>query len=155
MSPLHHLWPLPTSSSNIATLTERTERENQWDQSKRRPDTCSTCKARAIIKALSSRLCETRHKLAVDGPLEKWWGEGGRGGGKKINANQTAWKKKLCKPKVNKKKYPYRRRVNLKGIKTSNNKARLGLLNVERNYDRMCGTVDPATKNLNFKNLLG
>ena len=50
---------------------------------------------------------------------------------------------------------PYRRRVNLKGIKTSNNKARLGLLNVERNYDRMCGTVDPATKNLNFKNLLG
>ena len=51
--------------------------------------------------------------------------------------------------------YPYRRRVKLQGIKTSNNKARLRLLNVERNYDRMCGTVDPATKNLNFKNLLG
>ena len=146
MSPLHHLWPLPTSPSNIATVeatpTERTERENQLDQSKRRPDTCSTCKARAIIKALSTRLCETRHKLAVDGPLEKWWGEGGRGGGKKINANQIAWKKK-------------ERRVNLQGIKASNDKARLGLLNVERSYDRMCGTVDPATKNLNFKNLLG
>ena len=50
---------------------------------------------------------------------------------------------------------PYRRRVNRQGIKTSNNKARLGLLNVERSYDRMCGTVDPATKNLKFKNLLG
>ena len=46
--------------------------------------------------------------------------------------------------KSDQKKYSYRRRVNLQGM-----------LNVERNYDRMCGTVDPATKNLNFKNLLG
>ena len=70
-----------------ATPTERTERESQLDQSKRRPDTCSTCKTKAIIKAFSTRLCETHHKLAMDGSLEKRWGKGGRGGGKKINAN--------------------------------------------------------------------
>ena len=74
---------------------------------------------------------------------------------KKLMQTKLPEKKKIMQTKSDQKKYPYRRRVNLKGIKTSNNKARLGLLNVERNYDRMCGTVDPATKNLNFKNLLG
>ena len=64
-----------------ATPTERTERENQLDQSKRRPDTCSTCKTKAIIKAFSTRLCETHHKLAMDGSLEKRWGKGERGEG--------------------------------------------------------------------------
>ena len=63
--------------------------------------------------------------------------------------------KKNMQTTSDQKKYTCRRRVNLQGIRTSNNKARLRLLNVERNYDRMCGTVDPATKNLNFENLLG
>lgn len=57
--------------------------------------------------------------------------------------------------KSDQKIYTCRRRVNLQAIKTSNNGAGLRLRNVERNYDRMCGTVDPATKNLDFKNLLG
>ena len=48
--------------------------------------------------------------------------------------------------KRDQKKYLYRRRVNLQGIKTGNDK---------RRENRMCGTVDSATKNLNFKNLLG
>ena len=85
-----------------ATPTERTERENQLDQSKRRPDTCSTCKTKAIIKAFSTRLCETHHKLAMDGSLEKRWGKGGRGGGKKLMQTKLP-EKKICKPKVTKK----------------------------------------------------
>ena len=59
-------------------------------------------------------------------------------------AKLNCLKKKIMQTKSDQKKYSYRRRVNLQGM-----------LNVERNYDRMCGTVDPATKNLNFKNLLG
>ena len=130
------------------------ERENWVDQSKLRTNTCSTCKTKTVIKAFSTRLCETHHKLAMDGSLEKWWREGGRGGGKKLLQTKLPEKKNYANQKWPK-KYPYRRRVNLRGIKTSNNKARFRLLNLDRNYDRMCGTVDPATKNLNLKNLLG
>ena len=51
--------------------------------------------------------------------------------GKKLMQTKLP-EKKLCKLKGTKKKYLYRRRVNLQGIKTSNDKARLRLLNVER-----------------------
>jgi len=43
-----------------------TEQENCVDQSKLTTNTCSTCKTKAVIKAFSTRLCETRHKLAMD-----------------------------------------------------------------------------------------
>ena len=51
--------------------------------------------------------------------------------GKKLMQTKLP-EKKLFKLKGTKKIYLYRRRVNLQGIKTSNDKARLRLLNVER-----------------------
>ena len=73
-----------------ATPTERTERENQLDQSNGDQIRVTRVKPKRLSKRFRHVFVKRTTSWQWTDHWKSDWGEGERGGGKKINANQIA-----------------------------------------------------------------